>query len=588
MKKRSCFFLTLVVLCGILCACSQTTVQPKIRVTLAETDDFYVEENGIWVYPGENACFTLRMNSGTELSGTDYSGDYYIWKEHGVTKLELRNVRFPASVTADVTRFYRHITYDPNGGSGSIGTITYDTTIHTRPNTSTGTALSREGYTLTSWNTAADGSGTRIGLGSRVTAPEEGMTLYAQWAKWTIATDFSYTIQDGSIVILRYFGSDALVVIPENIDGLPVTAIASGAFSGTQIQSVVLPKSLVSVEAGAFDGCTLETLLLFDNLESFSDASFSDCVNLQTVYINAVEPPYGYAFRRESMFADKIDLLINAAGQKKAVFYGGCSMWYNLNGQIAQNALKDYVVINTAINGTVNSWIQMQIMEPYLESGDIFFHTPELPSKQQLMVIPDMGHNDDKLWCGLENNYDLFALVDIRGIGGVFDTFCAYLSKKTEAADYRQQYTDSDGNIYMDATGSLPFSRDVHSEELAETNLVSLDLEMLKSIGDTPLAEQYRSYTDKGVYVYVSHASMDESALTEEERENIAEADRIFREVIDGMDSPIVVSTLWDYLYDESQFYDSAFHLLSTAADSNTAKWLRDLREQMAKDGLLP
>lgn len=588
MKKYSIFFLLMVLLCGFLCACGQTTTEPKILVNLVETDDFTVEENGIWIYPGQDVCFTIRMNADTELSGTDYGGNYYIWKENGVTKLELRDVRAPSRVTLDVTYFYRHITYDPNGGEGDSSTITYDTTIHTRPNTSIGTNLfSREGWTLTCWNTSSDGSGTRIGLGSRATVPEEGMTLYAQWEPWSSIADFSYTVKEDGVTILQYLGQDDTVVVPELINDLPVTTIAYGAFAGTQTRSVILPKSLISVEDGAFAGCTMESILLFDNIESVSDAAFVNCTNLQTLYINAIEAPFGYTFRRESMYADKIDLLINAAGQKKVVFYGGCSMWYNLNGQTAQDALKDYTVINAAINGTVNSYIQMQIMEHYLEAGDIFFHTPELPSKQQLMTITDMGNYDDKLWCGLENNYDLFALVDIRGIGGVFDTFCTYLSKKTEATDYQQQYVDSEGNLYMDSTGSLPFLRTTPRETLVETELVCLDLERIQEAGSSPLVDIYRSYTGKGVIIYVSYASLDYSALTAEELANVERADQLFRNVITRMDGPVLISTLWDYLYDESQFYDSAFHLLSSAVDSNTATWLRDLREQMVRDGLL-
>ena len=586
--KKCCFLLILLaIIGGLLCACGNTAQHPMIRVSLVETGDFYLEENGIQIYPGQNVTFTLQMASGTELEAIDYDGQYYIWKENGMTKVELRNVRFPTRVTPEVTRYFRSITYDANGGTGEIGTVTYSTSIHTRPNTAIGTdTLSREGYTLTSWNTQPDGSGTRIGLGSRVTVPEAGLILYAQWSPWSSEGDFLWTVSDDGVKITGYIGAADQAVIPERISGHPVTVIGAGAFADSAVTSVILPPSLVAVEEGAFNSSALETLLLFDNIETVSDAAFAGCDQLTTLYINAVEAPYGYLFRRESMYADKIDLMIDAQGQKKVVFYSGCSMWYNLNGEKAQTALQDYTVINAAINGTVNSYVQMQIMGHFLEEGDIFFHAPELSSPQQLMVVTDMGHNDDKLWCGLENNYDLFALVDIRGIGGVFDTFCAYLSKKTEEATYRQQYVDDKGNVYMDDTGSLPFLRTEPLEEIRETDLVVLDLQQIEDMRQSPLGDLYRSYADKGVAVYVSYGCVDRTALTEEEDANISAADKLFRQVLEEMEAPILVSTLWDYLYDESQFYDSAFHLLSPTVDNNTATWLRDLRKQMGKDGL--
>lgn len=39
---------------------------------------------------------------------------------------------------------------------------------------------------------------------------------------------------------------------------------------------------------------------------------------------------------------------------------------------------------------------------------------------------------DKSFWYGLENNYDLFAYVDITSLGGVFDSLCAYLNRKVQ------------------------------------------------------------------------------------------------------------------------------------------------------------
>ena len=583
------FLLTITaLLCGFLSACSQAPFQPGILVSLAETTDYYIEENGIRISPGEDVCFTVYPAPGVEITGIDYSGTYYIWKENGAVKVKLKDVRFPLQAIPEITRYYRSISYDPNGGDGTAATVTYDTSLHTRPNTSIGSSLfDRKSFTLTSWNTAPDGSGTRVGLGSRVTVPQEGLTLYAQWEQWSDPANFSCATEDGCVRILRYLGTEKTVVIPARVDGLPVTGIAAGAFAETSLESVILPNTLVYIEDGAFDRSALESILLFDNLESFSDAAFSGCGNLKTLYINAVEAPYGYTFRRESMYADKVDMLIDAQGQKKAVFFAGCSMWYNLNGQMAQNALPDYRVINMGLNGTVNGYIQLQILSAFLEPGDIFFHTPELSSDQQFLTVIDMDHNADILWAGLENNYDLVSLVDIRGIGNFFGSFRDYLNRKSEETTYLQQYLDKDGNAYLDSTGSLPFDRIGQTETLPEEETIHLDPAVFQNRDLSLLRHFYEDFSHRGIHVYVSYACLLYTSVPEEQKGNLAAVENLLRSDIDAMDGPVLVSTLWDFLYEREEFYNSAYHLQAAAADANTAIWLRDLCNRMRTDGLL-
>lgn len=589
MRKIWAWLLLLALLLA-LCACGVAeAADQRVLVYLEESGQFELSENGLMVLPGQTVRFELHMEPGTRVVGTDYRGECRIWRDGDVTKLDLLDVRYPTRVKVTVTRQFRQIRYCPNGGTGEEVELVYDLRTRLRPNTLTdGGTFSRAGYTLTGWNTAPDGSGERVGLGSRATVPTEGLTLYAQWAKWSPESDFTYETGEDGAVVTGYVGTAAGVVVPGRLGGLPVTAIACGAFADAAAESVILPKTLARIEDGAFDRCALKTLLLFDNIESVSDAAFTGCDDLQTLYINAAEPPYGYLYRRESVYADKVDLLITAAGSKKLVFYGGCSMWYNLNGQTVQYAVgKEYTVINMGLNGTATSNVQMAVIEKFLEEGDVFFHAPELSSPQQLLTYRDMnGKYDNQLWCGLENNYDLFALVDLRGIGGVFDSLCSYLDTKDREADYRQFYTDSQGRTYMDGTGSIPFLRAESTGSLADK--VRLDPEEVASADLGPLLEYYRRYAEKGVRVYVSYACVDLEAVPEEQQNNVAAVEEAFQAQMARTEDAVLISSLWDFLYKNEDFYDTVYHMCTAAADRNTSVWLRDLRNQMKADGLWP
>ena len=67
------------------------------------------------------------------------------------------------------------ITFDANGGSGTMDSQTVSGTEKIKANTFT-----RKGYKFTGWNTKADESGTAYTDTSNIT-PDSDMTLYAQW-----------------------------------------------------------------------------------------------------------------------------------------------------------------------------------------------------------------------------------------------------------------------------------------------------------------------------------------------------------------------------------------------------------------------
>lgn len=99
---------------------------------------------------------------------------------------------------------------------------------------------------------------------------------------YTPIAELTYTATETAVTITGYTGTDTEVILPEEIDGLPVTAIGDSAFAGSAITGIVFPTALESIGASAFDGCTaLVEVTLPDGLLSIGDYAFRGCKAIQ-------------------------------------------------------------------------------------------------------------------------------------------------------------------------------------------------------------------------------------------------------------------------------------------------------------------
>ena len=97
---------------------------------------------------------------------------------------------------------------------------------------------------------------------------DEGIDFWAQnnagfdLAIEGVAADFEIEIANGSVTILSYKGTQEHLIIPAQIDGLPVTAIADGAFAESEIlETLIIPESIITIGTGILAGCeTLHSL----------------------------------------------------------------------------------------------------------------------------------------------------------------------------------------------------------------------------------------------------------------------------------------------------------------------------------------
>lgn len=124
------------------------------------------------------------------------------------------------------------------------------------------------------------------------------------------APEYDYVINWWDAVsITGYLGTNTAIEIPAVIEGFPVTAIASGTFSSyrdvffTNLTSVVLPDSLMTIEQGAFSGCSgLTNVILGSAVSSIGDFAFSDCTSLENVLFPSSMTYFGSgAFSRSGL-----------------------------------------------------------------------------------------------------------------------------------------------------------------------------------------------------------------------------------------------------------------------------------------------
>jgi hypothetical protein len=80
---------------------------------------------------------------------------------------------------------------------------------------------------------------------------------------------FNYTVENGTVTITKYTGPGGDVVIPDTINGLPVTSIGELAFlECTSLTSVVDPRQRHQHRGEAFSYCTGLTSIVPDSVTS--------------------------------------------------------------------------------------------------------------------------------------------------------------------------------------------------------------------------------------------------------------------------------------------------------------------------------
>lgn len=575
----------LVLLAG--CAAAPAAPAVQCRIVLESSPAFTAQTQTAAVTPGQSVTFTLTPADGYTLTGADYPGARLTRTGTGYT-LSLPEVRYSTAVAVTAEKSDTVLCYRDNLGGDWIEAPV--TASHLRVNTAIqGELFNNPGHILTGWNTAPDGSGQAVGLGSR-TAP--GSRLYAQWAAQNDAAEFTFTVNNGTATVTGWQGSGERLVLPDTLGGAPVVEIAAGAFTNAACREIILPDTLRRIEPGAFTGCAVESLTLFDNLQTVSDYAFEGCTALRTLHINAATAPV-YSGSYYATFADKYDRLLSLSKTRKLVLFSGSSARFGYDSAALDQALPSYAVVNMGVFAYTNALPQLELIRSQMQEGDLLLLSPEFDAAKRQFCTTNAF--DDDFFCMVEENYDLLASLDLRQYSGVFSALGSYL--QTRAGMDARSYAVSPAELDEDGNPVDTPSYNAYGDYILyrpdagkDTPIYGLPVDYTvdafpQAYYIDPANAEIARFTADGVRVWLTYSPRNSQAVSEASTpEAIAALDAYFRENLNAA----ILTPLQDSLLPGRYFYGTDNHLSTNGVALRTAQVITALKDALQKEGLTP
>ena len=588
--------------CRTLCDFSITTEESDMgSVTSTLKDGQYWSETEITLTATpEEGFFFLGFSIDKPVS----QGGMLAWTESSYTFALSKSVRIYANFTkewvdpatlVEVPEDKWVLLYHSNGGvvtetgNDDIKTVTFSNTYYLCPNAiQDRDFFERDGYILYGYNTKPDGTGTYYGPGWSVVMPERGaVSLFCMWAKVSDVSDFEYVLEsDGTVSIERYNGSDEFVVIPETIEGRPVTTVADNAFlNNTEMKKVLINKNIRTLKDMAFVRCSaLEEMYFTDAVTSVDDGLLYECPEFNKVYMLAQITPY-YRRTRNGTYAIKYQRLITAKG-KKLVIASGSNSAYGIDSPLLEELMKDsgeeYSVVNYGQNAVTSISFYLEVISKHTNEGDIVLLAPESEKHQ-------FGYSEinTTLWQFFEGAYNAFSEVDIRHYENLFSSFATFNKARNQTRfdpDAYEYYTTDTVNFY----GDYSLYKEGYSKDYANTVQDLIDKGGVGTWNYSPWVERIEEYADqlnrtidmvsaKGGIVLISFASINKLVLNSDSQIAGGEEQRVYEAAIDQYWHGTRISSLSTYIMDTEFFYNSHYHLGTAGAKERTRLLAADI-----------
>ncbi|WP_298481959.1 leucine-rich repeat protein [uncultured Ruminococcus sp.] len=147
--------------------------------------------------------------------------------------------------------------------------------------------------------------------------------------------DFVYALFDTYAAVTEYTGSAESVLVPETVNGLPVTQIKGAFAEHSNLQEVQLPSSVTVISygaqgVGAFENCaSLKYLTISSQLERVEWNAFAACTALEVVTLPASASQIGarafygcYSLRQLLIYAPACKLVSSSSVYTDTIIYG--------------------------------------------------------------------------------------------------------------------------------------------------------------------------------------------------------------------------------------------------------------------------
>lgn len=592
MKSKGFFRLSLlpvVLLLLLLAGCRPAERGPPTCTVVFEDHSGLFFSDQVHEVPRDgDLTVTVGVPTGRRISSVSF-GRYTLSGKTGSTAsydyytLVLHNLRYSAVVRL-TTAPVRTTAYHLDGGPLTVreeGPHLYANTLAYRAE------FAREGFLPVGWNTAADGSGTHVGFGSRaVHGDGQHLDLYPEWLPCTPAEAFSYRRSGDEIAITGCSGWGEALVIPGELGGGRVTAIDPGAFGDVEAGIVALPPSLRTVAPGAFRSLEAEHLYLFDGLEEVGEASFGRS-RIHRLHVNALRAPV-YTGSYFAAFADKADYLRSLEAEDKLVLFCGSSARFGYSSPMLEAAFPDYRVVNMGVYAYSNMLPQAGIVLRFMKAGDVLLSSPELDAiEEQFCGETDL---DKETFCMMESNYDLLALLDCREFTNVFAAFADYQAARAalppRTYDDTPAYYDEDGvrqeQLTYNRWGDYILYRENNTRRVSfGVKRAFYNADHIRPADWQGLNDLYDAFSAKGVAVYFTYSPRSAVSISPDSTPAaVAGLDALVRERLHAR----VISTAEASLMDPLYFFGTDNHLSTEGVALHTRKVADDLRRAMEGD----
>lgn len=520
----------------------------------------------------ENVTLTIKMNDGFYFEG--WSEGNAIINKAASLRSEDSTYSFTASEDMTVyANYYVNLIYYPNGGEvltgGESFTQSYSVVMYRCPNTLPEQGyFKREGYTLSEYNTKADGTGTAVSLGSRIAIDAQPDTkLYCVWEKQSAAGDFEFSESATGLTVVKYNGTDKTAVVPDYVDGKKVIAIGESAFFQlASLEKVIIPATVKTVSKYAIESChAFSELVFFDSLMKIDEESIFDCPEFKHIRINAALDLYSNWMRQGFI---KMDSLLAAGDAQKIVIYGGSGSLNGFDCTQMSEKLEGYEIINLGANANVTASLYFEFLNDVMNSGDIILWAPELGS--YMFGSPTFSN---RTWNFQAGHYDIFRYIDVSNYRNVFSQYTSFASDHMTHQDSTWAQFDIGTNQYGDNI-AVRVHQD-RTNNYSGSFRGSSDLE-----GITKYIRTFtKSLTEKGVRIYYTMAAMDKDGAGIDE--NIEDYILNFAKTFPEID---IISDYSTCLYDNSLFFDSEWHMINEGARLRTQNVIADILAQFEKE----